>query len=315
MQKTDFIPDLEAVKEENEYDKRRYEKNIRILIGIISENNITLLDEIYSNNKQREYLKNTIKTLKVNKEAPILQIFEREKGMHSWYFDLNSRKNPDITKQMLRKLVDYSIEDINYQDKNSMTTLMEFLIGTMHEREAMMILDFKHLDINKQCFDLGGWSALMITKSRNKTLIDKLFSHDPEVDLKDNDGITAIIYACYDNNTYLVKKILECNPDLSIKYNHFLCNQSFSPGITVIDYGSKEGNNMNKDIYKMLINYRRVPESLKNIVIKVLKKKENKSEMEKLLKLSSEETFSLLTKPTNRKLNRDRTLKLYGEKK
>ncbi len=310
MEKTEYIPNFKAEKEKDKCDKRGYEKNIRKLIEIIRKNDITLLDEIYSDKKQRGYLENTIKTLQANKGESIMEKYIREQHFSGFtYCDIIY---PDITKQMLRKLVVYSIEDINYQGRNDKTILME-LLYSVNEREVMMILDLKNLDINKQCEN--GVTALMsLSHSKNESLIDELFSHDPEVDLKDIHGRTAIIYACYENNTYLVKKILECNPDLSIKYDRFFCGKKFNPGITVIEYESKKGINMNKYIYEMLINYRRVPDSLKNIVINILKKEENKNEMKKLLDLSGEKTFSMLTKLTNRKLNRDRTLKLYGKK-
>jgi len=153
-------------------------------------------------------------------------------------------------------------------------------------------------DVNLQ--DKFGITALIYACwCNNAVIVELLLKHNPNVNLHDKDCWTALIYACKNSNANIVKLLLEHNPDVSLKDKD---------GKTAHKYAKNECS-------ILLENYRRVPSTLKNIIMSLLEQQKNKVELTNLKKMAGKDTFAMLTRPHSEKINRERVIKKTKKRK
>jgi ankyrin repeat protein len=93
------------------------------------------------------------------------------------------------------------------------------------------ILDFKP-DINLQ--DNDGYTALMYAiKENNIEIINKILNFKPDINLQNKYDKTALMYAIKENNIEIINKILDFNPDINLQDDD---------GDTALMYAIKENN-------------------------------------------------------------------------
>ncbi len=95
---------------------------------------------------------------------------------------------------MAKMLLEHEKIDINIVSKNKLNALT--LAASMENSEILEIL-LERKDLTVDIQDYKGNTALMyLASSDYSTLLEKLLSHKPKISLKNNDGESALIFAC-----------------------------------------------------------------------------------------------------------------------
>jgi ankyrin repeat protein len=140
-------------------------------------------------------------------------------------FDI-SRKG---TLEEIKAVFSKNPESINSVTENKSSPL---ILACYRNNEAVaLFLADKVADIN---YNSGMGSALMAAvMSGNEKIIEKLISLNADLNLKDNQGKTALIYAVFFNKNEVVKLLLKAGSDKKITDND---------GRTALDYATFNKN-------------------------------------------------------------------------
>lgn len=164
--------------------------------------------------------------------------------------DVNIAENNDNTALIFAsslghfEIVKFLVEngaDINAENKDGKTALdkaeeenveiKEFLIsaGAKYARPLIKFVQIGDLDKIKECLangidvnekDNDGWTALMFASSNGDLEIVKLLlTKGANVNIKDNDGRTALMYASYNGYFEIVKCLINNGADVYAKDN------------------------------------------------------------------------------------------------
>lgn len=114
---------------------------------------------------------------------------------------------------------DYTWGDINYQNRDGYTPLILAIKIKNPESVKLLLTHGAKKGINLQ--DNDGCTALMWACMMENTLktVEELLKYGANTNLQNNDGRTALMYAAYKNNPALAKLLCKYGADVDLKDN------------------------------------------------------------------------------------------------
>lgn len=141
--------------------------------------------------------------------------------------DVNSQNNSGLTALMLagkrnesgvKLLLEYNA-DVNIKDNNGHSTLLYFLKGNGYLEPLRKVIEYG-ADIHTS--DKNGKTFLMtLLERKTRSIADSFvkYSSNEDIDKRDNEKRTALMYAAYTYNIDIVLELLDKNASINIKDN------------------------------------------------------------------------------------------------